>query len=69
MMHQVSPRAGDFEETWKMICEFYEYRENNIELFKKVNTGVNIEKRETGLELEQTEEGMRGHFLKGKYVF
>ena len=59
----------DFDETWKMIYEFYEYRENNIELFKKVNIGVNIEKRETGLELEQTEKGMRGHFLKGEYVF
>jgi hypothetical protein len=59
----------DFEETCKMVYDSYEYRVNNIELFKKVNIGANIEKRETGLEKEVLKLGMRGHFLKGEYVF
>jgi MoaA/NifB/PqqE/SkfB family radical SAM enzyme len=59
----------DFEETYKMIYDLYEHRVNNIELFKDVNIGVHIEKRETGQEKEQTEVGMRGNFLKGEYVF
>ena len=59
----------DFKETQKMIYDLYESRMENIQEFKKDNIGVTIEKRETGLEPEQKEEGIRGQFLKGEYVF